>query len=111
MGLMTSGRTVHDFKCIKQRPSGKGDASGSSRKQSVFLKPRTEKSGSLVPISPATLAPTSRRLELLVASAEAVSGGNSVGISMNVLGSATFLGYKGWSKLKDVQAWFHPAHP
>lgn len=43
MGLVTSSRKAHDFKCIKQRLSGKGDASGSSKKKrSVFLKPGTE---------------------------------------------------------------------
>lgn len=45
MGLVTSGRKACDFKCIKQRLSGKGDASGSSKKKkkkSVFLKPGAE---------------------------------------------------------------------
>lgn len=64
------------------------------------------KPGSLLPISPATLAPASRRLELLVASAEAVGGGKSVGISVKVLGSVAFLGYKVGLSLKTFRHGF-----
>lgn len=58
------------------------------------------KSVSLVPISPATLVLSSRRLELLVASTEAVSGGKSVDIRLNLVESVAFLGYKAGPSLK-----------
>lgn len=60
----------------------------------------------MVPISPVTLASASVRLELLVASTEAVSGGKSVGIGMNVLGRVAFLGYKASPSLKTFRRCF-----